>query len=158
MAGEYRKHIPERKRPKHTGRGKGHSFIQLPHYLIQSPQFCALSGTAVKVLLFLAGQYNGKNNGDLSATESMVSTAGVCSRRGVGSVLIGLEEAGFIVKTRTGHRRLCNLYGLTWYPIDQCEGKGLEVGPEHAPSNLWKTKSVPQNLRFCTAPTTVKAA
>ncbi|HHA2837643.1 TPA: hypothetical protein ACOFCN_002020 [Stenotrophomonas maltophilia] len=157
MAGD-RHRIPEHKRPKHKGRGKGHSFVQLPHYMIQSPQFYALSGTAVKVLLFLAGQYNGKNNGDLSATESMVSAAGVCSARGVGAVLTSLEEAGFIVKTRTGHRRLCNLYALTWYRIDECEGKGLEVAPEHAPSNVWKTKSVPQNLPFCTATTAVKAA
>jgi hypothetical protein len=87
-----------------------------------------------------------------------VAAAGVCSPRGVGAVLAGLEEAGFVVKTRTGHRRLCNLYSVTWYPIDECPGKGLEVAPEHAPSNLWKAKSVPQILRFCTAPTTVKAA
>lgn len=144
------KRIPERKRWKLTGKGKDHTFLQLRHDLIRSRQFCALSGNAVKVLLFLAGQFNGRNNGDLSATETMVERAGLCSGTTAAKSLRELEAAGFIVVTRHGHRRRCHLYALTWLPIDECEGKGLELPSERVARNTWKTQSLPQKLGFCT--------
>lgn len=143
MAGEYRKHIPDRNRPKHKGRRHSGTFVSLPHAMIRSPGFFALSGAAMKMLLFLAAQYNGRNNGDLSATKAMVKDAGVCSPSKLGELLSQLEEAGFIVLTRHGNRKLCNLYALTWYGIDSCAGKGLEILPG-PPRNDWrKTHSVP---------------
>lgn len=150
--------IPERKRAKHTGRGKGHSFVQMPHHMIQSQQFYKLGGAAVKLLLFLAGQYNGKNNGDLSATESMVRTAGVCTPSKVHSLLVELEHAGFIVKTRHGIKRMCSLYALTWYGIDECAGKGLEIGPGPARNDWRKTDPLPPTGGCVTSFRGVKAA
>lgn len=150
MANAPGKRIPERKRVKHTGRGKDHTFLQLRHDLLRCRAFCGLSGNAVKVLLFLASQFNGRNNGDLSATESMVQAAGVCSGTTAAKALRELEAAGFIVVTRHGHRRRCHLYAVTWLPIDECPGKGLELPPERVASNQWKTNSDPQKLGFCT--------
>ena len=53
-----------------------------------------------------------------------------------------LEAAGFIEKTRHGSKRICNLYAITWHPIDECKTKGgmskLDVGPTRTPSNKWK--------------------
>lgn len=158
MADEYRKQISERKRSKFTGRGKGHSFVQMPHHMIQSPQFYRLGGAALKVLLFLAGQYNGKNNGDLSATESMVRTAGVCTPSKLHGLLAELEESGFIVKTRHGIKRMCSLYAITWYGIDECEGKGLEIGPGPARNDWKKTRSLPPSGGLITPLREVKAA
>jgi hypothetical protein len=150
MAHEPGRRIPEHKRWKHTGRGKEHSFFQLRHDLVRSPQFNALSGNAVKVLLFLVCQFNGRNNGDLSATESMVLSAGICIGTTTAKALKELEAAGFIVVTRHGHRRRCNLYAVTWLPIDECPGKTLEFHSERVASNKWKTHSDPQKLGFCT--------
>lgn len=144
------KRISERKRWKHTGRGKDHSFLQLRHDLLRSRGFNGLSGNAVKVLLFLASQFNGRNNGDLSATETMVVAAGLCSGTTAAKALRELETTGFIVVTRHGHRRRCHLYALTWLPIDECPGKGLELPSERVASNKWKTNSDPQKLGFCT--------
>lgn len=45
----------------------------------------------------LASEYNGRNNGDLSATKAMVAQAGVCATSKLGELLSQLEEAGFIV-------------------------------------------------------------
>jgi len=141
MAGD-RHRIPEHKRPKHKGRGKGHSFVQLPHYMLKSSQFQSLGGAALKVLMFLAAQYNGKNNGDLSATKDMVDGTGVCSPSKIHGLLLELEAAGFIVKTRHGIKKQCNLYAITWCSIDECEGKGLEIAPG-PPRNDWrKTESL----------------
>lgn len=137
MADEYRKRIPDRNRPKHTGRRTSDTFVRLPHSMIRSPAFFALSGAAMKMLLFLAAQYNGRNNGDLSATKAMVKEAGVCTTSKLGELLAQLEAAGFIVQTRHGNRKLCNLYALTWYGIDSCAGKGLEILPG-PPRNDWK--------------------
>lgn len=145
-----RKRIRESKRLKHTGRRAGHTFLQLRHDLLKSRQFNALSGNAVKVLLFLAGQFNGRNNGDLSATETMVLRAGLCSGTTAAKALKELEAAGFIVITRHGHRRRCHLYAVTWLPIDECPGKGLERPSERVASDVWKTQSLPQKLGFCT--------
>ncbi len=132
----------ERNRHKHTGRRSSETFVRLPHPMIQSPAFYALSGAAMKMLLFLASQYNGRNNGDLSATKAMVKKAGVCTTSKLGELLTQLETAGFIVQTRHGNRKLCNLYALTWYGIDSCAGKGLELLPG-PPRNDWrKTHSV----------------
>ena len=129
--------IPDRNRPKHKGRRTGDTFVRLPHPMIQSPGFFALSGAAMKMLLFLAAQYNGRNNGDLSATKSMVEAAGVCAASKSKDLLAQLEEAGFIVQTRHGIKKQCHLYAITWEGIDRCAGKNLEIaaGP---PRNDWR--------------------
>lgn len=129
--------IPERNRQKHTGRRPSDTFVRLPHPVIRSPPFFALSGAAMKMLLFLAAQYNGHNNGDLSATKSMVEGAGVCAGSKSKELLAQLEEAGFIVQTRHGIKRQCHLYAITWIGIDRCPGKNLEIaaGP---PRNDWR--------------------
>ncbi|WP_152982665.1 hypothetical protein [Stenotrophomonas humi] len=128
--------IPERKRRKLTGRGGGHSFIMMPHYMLRSPQFYAV-GKAHSLLMFIAGQYNGSNNGNLSATKNMVKELGVCTPSKLHELTTLLLEAGFIVKTRHGIKKLCNLYAITWYPIDECPGQGLEIGPGPA-RNDWR--------------------
>ncbi|MGS7873652.1 hypothetical protein [Stenotrophomonas forensis] len=102
----------ERNRRKITGRQSSDTFVRLPHPMIQSPAFYALGGGAMKMLMFLAAQYNGRNNGDLAATKGMVSAAGVCATSKIGGLLDELEAAGFIVKTRHGNRKLCNLYAF----------------------------------------------
>ncbi|MBS4800436.1 MAG: hypothetical protein KH046_06325 [Stenotrophomonas maltophilia] len=91
----------------------------------------------MKMLLFLAAQYNGRNNGDLSATKAMVEAASVCAASKSKDLLGQLEEAGFIVQTRHGIKKQCHLYALTWIGIDRCPGKNLEIaaGP---PRNDWR--------------------
>jgi hypothetical protein len=49
----------------------------------------------------------------------------------------------WLICTRHGRRNRCALYAVSWWPIDDCEGKWLEVGPEKSASNPWqKTKSL----------------
>ncbi|MDO4997672.1 MAG: hypothetical protein Q4E16_03395 [Neisseria sp.] len=58
------------KRGGHDGKRKSRQFQQLPKAMLKAPQFWLLSGNAIKVLLYLLSQYNGENNGDLSAPAS----------------------------------------------------------------------------------------
>jgi hypothetical protein len=124
-----------RKRGRATGRS-GPSFLALQHRMLDHPRFLALSGRAIKTLLYLARQFRGKNNGDLQATWTLARSAGFKSSANLRSALQELEDAGFIVRTRQGGRNSCNLYALTWQSIDDCGGK-LDVPPTRVASNEW---------------------
>lgn len=135
------KRIPEHKRWKITGRGKGHSFLRLPHFLIESPEFEALSGAAVKLLVDIAKQFRGANNGDLSMGWQDMGKRGWNSQGTLHRAKEELLEAGFIVCTRHGGSHRCALYAITWEPMDACEGKGLEIGPSHKASHAWRKQN-----------------
>lgn len=137
------KSIPESKRSKFTGRGKGYSFLRLPHYVITSPEWRSLSGSAVKFLIELAAAYNGKNNGDLSLTGGQALRFGWKSTGTRDRAAQEATDAGFCVVTRPGTRMACTLYAITWEPIDDV-GKGTTMPPERRASNRWR-KSLPQN-------------
>lgn len=137
--------IPERKRAKVRGRKSEHTFLRLPHYVIRSPQWRALSGSAIKFLIELASAYDGSNNGDLSLTRTQAMQKGWRSgatRDGAASEAVA---AGFALVTRHGGRNVCNLYAITWEPIDNV-GKGTMYAPEHKASCLWQQRDpLPRN-------------
>lgn len=139
--------IPAHKRGRFRGRSNGHSFLRLPHYVITSPQWRALSGNAIKFLLELSAAYNGKNNGDLSLTRGQALERGWRSGATRDSAAAEAEAAGFIVTTRHGNKAICNLYAVTWEPIDDV-GKGVMYAPEYKASRLWEKRDpLPKNWR-----------
>lgn len=131
--------IPERKRAKHRGRGADHTFLRLPHYVIRSPQWRALSGNAVKFLVELAAAYDGSNNGDLALTRRQAMERGWRSGGTRDRAADEAVEAGFALLTRQGGRHSCSLYAVTWEPIDDV-GKGVMYAPEMKPSRLWERR------------------
>jgi len=134
------KPIPEWKRARQTGKGAPHSFVAIPHYMLESDQWGTLSGHAVKLLMEFARQFKGANNGDLSAPYSRMKRRGWRSKATLSSAIAELIEAGFIVRTRTPNRHhVCALFAITWKPIDECGGK-LEVSSERVASNSWKKR------------------
>ena len=108
----------DKKRQRVRGRRPGHTFLLLPHYVITSPQWRALSGSAVKFIVELAASFNGRNNGDLSLTRTMALARGWRSGETRDQAAEEAEAAGFIVQTRYGNKGICNLYAITWVPID----------------------------------------
>ncbi|WP_457097486.1 hypothetical protein [Lysobacter sp. P5_B9] len=133
------KKIPEWKREKYRGRRTEHTFLRLPHYVIKSPQWRALSGNAVRFLVELAAAYDGSNNGDLSFTRGQAIERGWKSGGTRDRAAAEAVEAGFALVTRHGSRNVCNLYAITWEPIDDV-GKGVMYRPEHKASRLWETR------------------
>ncbi|WP_457788334.1 hypothetical protein [Pseudomonas sp. PL-6] len=103
---------------------------------MDSEDFRALSGGALKVLLGLLRQYKGTNNGDLSASFTQAKDWGMNSRTTLAKALRELQECDLIRCTREGRfikpGGCCALYALTWKPIDECGGK-LEVSPTTTP-------------------------
>lgn len=125
------------RKTKGNGKGAAPPFVMLDRAMLSSPGFRALSFAAQAVLLQLMAQYNGRNNGDLSATRTMAKEWGIASDNTLRRALSELEEGGWILQTRSsvfsrdGAR--CALYAVGWLPIHECPGKDLEVEPTRAP-------------------------
>jgi hypothetical protein len=118
------------------GRGSG-SFLMLQHDMIHHPNFSTLSRRATKLLIDIAAQYNGRNNGDLSATLRLMKKRGWRSSDQLFKAKKELVTRGFVLVTRQGGLNQCNLYAITWAGVDECEGK-LDVTPNPRPINAWK--------------------
>lgn len=131
-----------KQRLRKTGRRADHTYLGIPHYILRSPQFGELEPWALKLLIELASNYNGKNNGDLSAAYSVLKKRGWRSAGTLNSALKRLLASGWLTYTRHGGRNRCALYAVTWWPIDYCEGKWLEIRAEAVARHSWKTESV----------------
>ena len=125
------------RRRKAKGRASSGSFVSLPHSVLKHPAFATLTPRATKLLLDLATQYRGKNNGDLSMPLSQMQNRGWNSSDQLQKAKNELTERGFIVVSRQGGRNKCSLYAITWQPIDDCKGK-LDVNSTYKAQNLWK--------------------
>lgn len=144
-----------RTRRKNVGRADSGGFLRLPHAVLDSPNFRALSAHGVKLLCDLGRQYRGKNNGDLSATWSLMHARGWKSRDTLGHALGELQHFGLIERTRQGGMHQCSLFALTWCAIDDCKGK-LDCAPTRVPSGKWRQPQVamPKPERKNRAPST----
>ncbi|HET7064229.1 MAG TPA: hypothetical protein VFI49_08110 [Rudaea sp.] len=151
-----------RDRVKQTGKGKSHSFLRLPHFLTDSEEFGALRPPAVKLLVEIARQFRGSNNGDLSVPWKLLKRRGWASEWTVKRARDELLTAGFIRKTRHGLRKMCHLYAITWEPINECPGKLLEIDEETVASHAWRKHVLnchhSSRETVSTATTAVKAA
>ena len=91
----------------------------------------------MKLLVDIASQFNGKNNGDLTAAYSVMRERGWNSTGTLNKARKALLDAGLIQETRSGGRHRCTLYAVTWRGINECKSK-LDVKPTIAPSNLFQ--------------------
>ena len=141
---------------KSKGRAKGWAFIQFPTHMLKDIRLQQLSGRAHKALLYLASQYNGKNNGDLQAAWKLAKHAGWTSNGSLKRGVSELMEAGFVSLTRQGGRNHCSLYALTWFSIDACDGK-LDVTATKVASNEWRNGDLSEPLRVQCEPARVQS-
>jgi hypothetical protein len=108
-------------RKRHKGNRIGEGFVALPYSVLNSPLFIGLSPHAVKLLIDVAAQYRGDNNGDLSVAWKLMQPRGWRSEATLHKVKRELIDAGFLYETRKGKRpNLCSLFALTWPALDDC--------------------------------------
>ena len=118
-------------RPVYAG-----GFLLLPSALLNCQKFRALSSSAVKLLIDIGSQYNGKNNGDLCSAWKIMQPKGWKSEATLHKAKRELLAAEFIAETRKGRRpNLCSLYGITWQPLNP--SAKLEVTPFGFPVGAW---------------------
>jgi len=126
----------------HAGKVKWEErFTSLPHALLVHETFAELSGRAVKLLLAIASQYMGSNNGHLTATASRMQAFGFHSKDSLAKSIQELLVFGFMVRTRSQQKRLPALYAVTWFPIHEApKGKPYNPGitPTDESSDLWR--------------------
>ena len=144
-----------RKKPRQFAGG----FLALPHALLHSPAFRSLSYKAVKLLLDIASQFNGKNNGDLCAAWKIMVARGWKSEQTLQVAKNELLQAGMIAETRKGRRpNVCSLYGITWQPLNPSDK--FEIEPFAFPVGAWDrvnrpliiVKRPPKNTSLTTIP------
>ena len=123
------------------------SFAGIPRSVILHPDYLNLNGNAVRLLVDLAFQFRGRNNGDLTTAFHVLKKRGWKSRQTIDRAKHQLLENSFIIETRSGRflnpGGRCALYALTWLPIDECQGKSLEVGPTATPKRLFTLNEKP---------------
>ena len=136
--------------------GRGPAFLKLPHWIIQSEEFAALTGSELKMLIDIAGQFTGRNNGNLSI-EAIRHRWN--SRTTAQAAKEGLLRKEFLLRTRRGGLRMGpDLYAVTWLAIDPCDGKH-DYPAEKVPSHAWsKSKRPVQKLELAVPETGTGAA
>lgn len=119
-------------------------FAGLPITLMNSSKYIGLSVHSKALLYELAFQYNGKNNGNLTLTASLLVERGF-ARATLSRSLAELKEKGFIVVTRQGWRQRGKptLLAITWQGIDNHPSgleydEGVKVDPR--PLSLWRNE------------------
>ena len=98
------------------------NFASIPRYVIDTKAFKSLRGNSVKLLLLLASQYKGNNNGDLIITYSFYKSHFKSSQT-MYAARDQLEKKGFIATNAYGGMsyggyKTPSLYALTWLPVD----------------------------------------
>lgn len=131
---------------KAKGRSESGPYFGIPMAVLKSPQFAAISGRAAKALLSIGSQYRGNNNGDLSATISLMRLLGWTSKEQLGKAVSELIDAGFLIMTRRGGNRVAHLYALTFKPVDYSDKYDDGIKPTVAAPNTWKERD-PEKLR-----------
>jgi hypothetical protein len=88
---------------KFKGSKYSEPFVGIVRSVFETPAFTGLSPHACKLLLELASQYRGDNNGNLTVAWSIMTKRGWNSRTTLWRCKSELIEAGFIYVTRKGH-------------------------------------------------------
>ncbi len=98
----------------------------------------------MRVLVAIAAQYRGNNNGDLAMTWAMGEEYGITSKKQLVASLADLLARGLIAKTRQGGKRPLgpSLYALTWQPINDLRGK-IQSGATTIATNTWAQWNAP---------------
>ena len=114
------------------------TFFLIRKDIFNHANYHGLSHRAVRLLWDLYAQYNGNNNGDFSATYSIMKHKGWRSNDQLQKAKDELIEKKWIIVTRHGGLNSgCHLYGVTWAEIDECKGK-LEMKATTIPLNCWR--------------------
>lgn len=92
--------------------------VRLPRGVILSEAYRGLPGTAVKLLMDIAVQFDGTNNGRLVATRRSLAALGWTSHDVVERNLAALQAAGLLIETRSGGPNRSALYALAWCSLN----------------------------------------
>lgn len=122
-------------RQKHRGNGRdGNQFVALPYVVLDSPSYLGLSFSARALLVDVARQYGGGNNGKLVICDRVLKTRGWKSTTTIHKAKAELVDGGFLCQTRQGYKpNKSSWFAVTWQCFDwtsemDIERKGFRRG------------------------------
>lgn len=123
------------------------NFAGIPRHIIEHKSYKSIGYSARDLLILLAYQYKGKNNGNLVITWSLLKDY-FGSNTTMYKARNSLYKAGFIVINAYGGKsgngtKLPHLYALTWAPINELKGENNWMRYTHyeidkTPLNYWR--------------------
>ena len=129
---------------KVKGRSGTSPFMGIKKDILRSSQFRSLTATETKVFTHLYAEYNGSNNGYLALPYNKAKDL-YMTRQRLSRALKGLEEKGWIEKSRQGAKGRLSFYAVTIEPIDEVVHNGLRVHdlpPTKKASHKWRNFQV----------------
>jgi len=107
---------------KVKGRGdRKDRFALIPFEVIHSQNWARASKPCRALIVDTASQYSGHNNGDLTASITVLRPLGWTSPGTIKALLREAIHYGFLVQTRQGGLQIgASLYALGWKPINPC--------------------------------------
>lgn len=98
-------------------------FVALPWLVLESPAYRALSHPAKALLIEVALQFHGDDNGRMVLTRKYLAPRGWNSADVIHRATHELLQAGFIYQTVIGMRpNKAAWYALTWLSLDRLDG------------------------------------
>lgn len=113
-------------------------FVPMPKLILASMEWQSLPFGARALVLDLASQYTGKNNGRLTPAWEAMQRCGWTSKGTLMRAKAALLNTSFVVLTRKGHApRTAEWVALTWWKLDFHES--MDVSPRAFPYLNFKT-------------------
>lgn len=117
----------EQRKKSASGLGR---FVALPHVVLDSPAYRSLSFRARALLIDVARQYSGKNNGALVCTPKYLRPLGWLSNYHITGGLHELLATRLLIETRKGRfPSTAAWFALNWRALDVREG--LDIDPKN---------------------------
>ena len=116
-------------RKQRDSKRDGGRFLALPHDVVNSAAYRALSHVARSLLIDIAMQYSRYNNGKLTACMKYLRPLGWNSADTITRAKADLLASGLLIETRKGARpNKAGWYMLAWHDLDIATG--LDSQPE----------------------------
>lgn len=97
----------------------GVRFLALPHTVLDSPAFLGLSFSGRALLIDVARQYSGSNNGQLVLCDKAMAPRGWASSATIHKAKRELLETGLLCETRKGCKpNKASWFAITWQSLD----------------------------------------
>ena len=108
----------------------GRQFVALPQVVLESPGYRLAGYPARALLVDIAMQYSGHNNGKLTACAKYLNPMGWKSNNTLLRAVQELLACGLMIETRKGgFPNTAAWFALSWLDLDQ--GQGLDIDPKH---------------------------
>ena len=106
----------------------GGRFVGIPHWVLLDESYRAASDRARSLLLDVAMQYSGHNNGKLVVCAKALKPLGWRSADGIQKAKTELLALGLLIETRKGARpNKASWFALGWRPLEVKDGIDITV-------------------------------